>query len=195
MAEKVIGYVDGEPVVYEEVEPTAYETSLEAEPKASYSLEIIATDDYENSTSLTSVIYMSGWIEPVVDRILQDISDKNDRAYLNYFDLNRIEQDTEYLHDVLLTYGYSQQVDCKTDWLMTDFPYIAEIERTRSNILNLLNGYYTQETELPTSLAELTWQKLNAVEQNLKLMYEMIGRMEQSFKRCGTFNAGQEVIL
>ena len=78
---------------------------------------------------------------------------------------------------------------------MADFPYITEIERTRSNILNLLNGYYTQETELPTSLTELTWRKLNAVEQNLKLMYEMIGRMEESFRYCGTFNSGQEVAL
>ncbi len=195
MIEKVIGYVDGQPVFYEETEPTTYEAEANVESKPSHDLEISAYDEYNNVTTLRNVVYMSGWIEPIVDRNAQDLREQNERAYLNYFDLNRIEQDTEYLHDVLLAYGYSQQVVCKTDWVMADLPYIAEIERTRSNILNLLNGYYTQETELPTSLAGLTWRKLNAVEQNLKLMYEMIGRMEESFKRCGTFHAGQGVVF
>lgn len=195
MIEKVIGYVDGQPVFYEETEPTTYEAEASVESKPSHDLEISAYDEYNNVTTLRNVVYMSGWIEPIVDRNAQDLREQNERAYLNYFDLNRIEQDTEYLHDVLLAYGYSQQVVCKTDWVMADFPYITEIERTRSNILNLLNGYYTQETELPTSLTELTWRKLNAVEKNLKLMYEMIIRMEQSFRRCGTFHAGQGVVF
>ena len=196
MALIVTGYVDGEPIYFEEPEPTQYEATADVEEKPSYEVGITATDEFENTTTVNQMFYVSGeWIEPIVDRNAQDLREQNERAYLNYFDLNRIEQDTEYLHDVLLAYGYSQQVVCKTDWVMADFPYITEIERTRSNILNLLNGYYTQETELPTSLTELTWQKLNAVEQNLKLMYEMIGRMEESFKRCGTFHAGQGVVF
>lgn len=195
MIEKVIGYVDGQPVFYEETEPTTYEAEANVESKPSHDLEISAYDEYNNVTTLRNVVYMSGWIEPIVDRNAQDLREQNERAYLNYFDLNRVEQDTEYLHDVLLAYGYSQQVDCKTDWLMADFPYITEIERIRLNILNLLNGYYTQETDFPTSLAGLAWRKLNAVEQNLKLMYEMIGRMEESFKRSGTFHAGQGVVF
>ena len=43
------------------------------------------------------------------------------RAYLNYWDLNRIEMDTEYLADLLNGYGYNQNITHKTDWLMGRF--------------------------------------------------------------------------
>ena len=79
-------------------------------------------------TTLRNVVYMSGWIEPIVDRNAQDLREQNERAYLNYFDLNRIEQDTEYLADMLNEYGYNQTITHKTDWIMSDFPYSAEME-------------------------------------------------------------------
>ena len=178
---KVIGFVDGQPVFYEETEPATYEAEAELEIQPSHDVEITAVDDHDNSTTMRSIIYMSGWIEPVVDRILQDIKDRNERAYLNYWDLNRIEQNTEYLADLLNGYGYNQNITHKTDWLMGDFPYSAEMERVRTNVLELLEVYHEQETPLPTTLEKLDWKKLNALENNLKLMYEMIGRMEAEF--------------
>ncbi len=193
MIEKVIGYVDGQPVFYEETEPTTYEAEASVESKPSHDLEISAYDEYNNVTTLRNVVYMSGWIEPIVDRNAQDLREQNERAYLNYFDLNRIEQDTEYLADMLNEYGYNQTITHKTDWIMSDFPYSAEMERVRANVSRLLEVYHLQEVSLPTTLIKIDWQKLNAVEQNLKLMYEMIGRMEQSFRYCGTFYSGQGV--
>lgn len=199
----VTGYVDGEPIYFEEPEPTQYEADAEVEEKPQYEVGITATDEFDNSTTVNQMFYMSGeWIEPVVDRILQDLKEMNSRAYLNYWDLNRIEHDTEYLADILNGYGYNQSLAHKTDWLMSDFPYSAEMERVRSNIQTLIDGYHAQEVELPETLGydpttkkHLDWQKLNAVEQNLKLMKEMIGRMEQSFRYCGTFYSGQEVLF
>ena len=69
------------------------------------------------------------------------------------------------------------------------------MERVRTNVLELLEVYHEQETPLPTTLEKLDWKKLNALENNLKLMYEMIGRMEQSFRYCGTLNSNQGVAL
>lgn len=193
--ERVVGYVDGQPVIYQEQDPTQYETTTEAEEKRSYDIEITAEDDHGNQGMVRSIFYVAGeWIEPVVDRILQDLREKNDRAYLNYWDLNRIEMDIEYLSDLLNGYGYRQEVVSKTDWTDKDFPYSEEMERIRSNIQVLLDTYYTQAVSLPDTLEELDYIKLNAVENNLKLMYEMIGRMEQSFKHCGTFYCGQAVV-
>ena len=132
------------------------------------------------------------WIRPITDRTQADIGGKTSKAYLNSSDLNRIEQDTEYLSDVLDEYGYNQSLTHKTDWLMNDFPYSVEMERVRTNVLELLEVYHEQEAPLPETLEKLDWKKLNAVERNLKLMYEMIGRMEQSFRYCGTMSSGQD---
>lgn len=197
MALIVTGYVDGEPVYFEEPEPTQYEATAEVEEKPQYEVGITATDEFENSTTVNQMFYMSGeWIEPITDRTLQDVRNKDGiRAYLNYWDLNRIEMDTEYLADMLNGYGYNQNLSHKTDWLMSDFPYVVETERIRTNILELLEVYHEQETQLPTTLEKLDWKKLNAVEKNLKLMYEMIERMEHSFRYCGTFYSGEEVAL
>lgn len=193
MIEKVIGFVDGQPVYYTETEPTNYETTADVEEKTTHELEITAIDDHNNTTTIRQTAYMSGWIEPIVDRIAQDIRDGNERAYLNYFDLNRIEQDTEFLSDLLDGYGYSQNLTHKTDWLMSDFPYASQMERVRANIQKLIYAYHSQDVPLPATMQNLDWMKLNALENNLKLMKEMIHRMEQSFRYCGTFYSGQEV--
>ena len=196
MALIVTGYVDGDPVYYEETEPTTYETTAEVEDKSIYDVEITAEDDYGNASSIQSLYYVSGeWIEPIVDRILQDISEMNSRAYLNYWDLNRIEQDTEYLSNMLNGYGYNQSLVCKTDWLMSEFPYAIQMERVRTNIQKLINAYHAQDVLLPATLENLNWIKINSIESNLKFIKEMIHRMEESFRYSGTFYSGQGVSL
>lgn len=195
MALIVTGYVDGEPIYFEEPEPTQFEATAEVEEKSQYEVGITATDEYDNSATVQSIIYMAGeWIEPIVDRTLQDVRNKDNlRAYLNYWDLNRVEMDTEYLSKLLDGYGYNQNLTHKTDWLMSDFPYASQMERVRANIQKLIYAYHSQDVPLPATMQNLDWMKLNALENNLKLMKEMIHRMEQSFRYCGTFYSGQEV--
>lgn len=221
MIEKVVGYVDGQPVYYEETQPTEYETTVEVIEKANYEVEITATDDFDNKTTIRSLLYMVGsWIEPIWQRTQQDVNYAkylNDKiaktgwnsltvdertkwtsgliGSLNAIDLNRIEQDTQYLSDLLNSYAYMQSISCKTDWAMSSLPYDVEIERLRSNIEILLDAFHEQEIALPIDLDSLNYVKLNAVENNLKLMKEMIHRMEDSFRYSGTFNSGQEVAL
>ena len=197
MALIVTGYVDGEPIYFEEPEPTQFEATAEVEEKPAYEVGITATDEFENSTTVNQMFYMSGgWIEPIIDRTLQDVRNKDSiRAYLNYWDLNRIEMDTEYLADMLNGYGYNQNLLHKTDWLMSDFPYLSQRERVRTNGLELIEAYHEQGIPLPGTLQNLDWRKLNELENILKLTKEMIHRMEQSFRYSGTFYCGQEVAL
>ncbi len=195
MALIVTGYVDGEPIYFEEPEPTQYEATAEVEEKPQYEVGITATDEYENSTTVNQMLYIAGeWIEPITDRTLQDVRNKDSiRAYLNYWDLNRVEMNTEYLADMLNGYGYNQSLSHKTDWLMSDFPYAVQMERVRTNVLKLIEVYHEQGVPLPATLQNLDWRKLNDLENILKLTKEMIHRMEQSFRYCGTFCSGQGV--
>ncbi len=130
------------------------------------------------------------WITPIIDRTISDIQNMTQKGHLNADDLNRIEGNAQYLHEVLLGYGYSQSPITKIDWVMTDFPYISEMERVRSNVAEIIRGYYSQNTEVPTSIESLTWQKLNDLERVLLQVKEMIGKMEQSFKYCGDAYCG-----
>lgn len=135
------------------------------------------------------------WITPIIDRALSDIQNMTQKGHLNAEDLNRIEGNTQYLHEVLLAYGYSQNPTTKTDWVMSDFPYVDEMERVRLSVAEIISGYYSQTTTVPSSIESLTWQKLNDLENVLLQVKEMIARMEQSFRYSGTFNAGQGVSL
>jgi hypothetical protein len=79
------------------------------------------------------------------------------------------------------------------DWLMTDFPYAMEMERIRSNIKALTLSYHAQDANLPDSLEKPDHRVINNLESILKLMKEMVHRMELGFRYSGTFHSGQEV--
>ncbi len=215
----VTGYVDGEPVYFEEPKPTSFETTAVVEEKPSYEVGINAEDDHGNVSAVHSVFYVPGeWIEPVWLRAQADVdyagqlNNKIKRTgwnsltraeqtdwttgligCLNYWDLNRIEQDTKYLSDLLSGYGYNQDLAFKMDWLMTDFPYALEMERIRSNIQALIDSYHAQSVLLPPTLEKPTYRTINDIENNLKQMKEMIQRMASGFRYSGTFQSGQEV--
>ena len=219
--ERVVGFVDGEPVYYTEQDSDRYEATAAVEPKAQHDVTIEAEDDHGNITILHSLYYMLGsWIEPIWQRTQADVdyarylNNKITRSgwasltaeeqaawaagqigCLNYWDLNRIEINTEYLSNYLNNYMYCQEITCKTDWDMTDFPASAEMERIRSNIQILIDAFYPQVVALPVSLEQPNYQTVNAVENVLKLIKEMIHRMEDSFRKVGTFVSGQAVTL
>jgi len=222
MALIVTGYVDGEPVYFEEPEPTQFEATAEVEEKPQYEVGITAEDDFGNTSSVHSTFYVAGaWIEPVWQRTQADVdyaAQLNNKiarngwssltpqeqvdwaagliGCLNYWDLNRIEMDSEFLSDLLYQYGYGfGGMPVKTDWDMTDFPHSAEMERIRSNVQTLIGVYYSQEVSLPATLEKPDYQTINDLENVLKLMKEMIHRMEQSFRYSGTFSSGQGVAL
>ena len=173
-----------------------------------------ATSDWQESDIRTVI----NWIEPVWQRTQADVDyalrlnnkiarngwssltpqEQSDWAAgligcLNYWDLNRIEMNSEFLSNLLYQYGYgSGGLPVKTDWDMTDFPHSAEMERIRTNVQTLIDIYYEQDVPLPETLQNLDWRKLNDLENVLKLMKEMIHRMEQSFRYSGTFTCGED---
>lgn len=222
MALIVTGYVDGEPVYFEEPEPTKYEATAEVEDKPSYGVEINAEDEFSNLTSVYRVLYISGeWIEPVWQRTAADVAYANILnnkisesgwtsltaqeqtdwttgliGCLNYWDLNRIEIDTEILAGILTDYGYYvSTLTIKKDWSMDSFPYNTELERVRLNIGALISSYYTPAVALPTTLEKPTYQTINDIESILKLMKEMLILMAESFRYSGTMYCGQEVVF
>ena len=196
MALIVTGYVNGEPVYYEEQEPTLYEATAESSESGSYEVEITAEDEYGNTTTVSSFNYVEGtWIEPIVDRVAQDLVELNSKAYLSYWDLNRVEIDTEYLSLWLTQCGYFQIIDCYTLWSMFDYPTTIQMERVRANVLVLMRAFYFQDVPFPTTLQYMSWVTLNNLEDTLKHMKEMIERMLCSYRYSGNLSCGQGVVF
>ena len=131
------------------------------------------------------------WVEPVYDRTPQDVAAKNKKGVLNYADLNRIEGNTEYLSDALLAHGYLGAIQLiKTDWQMTDMIYLSDMNRILANCIRLNNGFFKQK-ELPTTLQNPDYIKINTIEEVQQYEYDMINEVERSYRYCGTFYSGQ----
>jgi len=225
MALIVSGYVDGDPVYFEELQPTKYEATAEHEEKPSYEVQIAAEDDHGNIGTFLNEVYIAGtWIEPIWQRTQADVNYAidlnnriNDRGWsnitpeertkwasgligcLNASDLNRIEIDTAFIRDLLLQHGYSTGItEIRTYWEMSDLQYEDQLERVRGNVQALIDSYYNPEIldiqyPMPENMQDLNYIAINNIENNLRLMKEMIHRMEQSFRYCGTFSSGQGV--
>jgi len=144
------------------------------------------------------------WITPILDRNTGDVntvkanpSSVSDlKGSYNYSDLNRVESNCEYIMDTLDSYGYTSTLIIKTNWVMTDFPTVVELNRIRNNILDLRVVYHTMIGS-PDILIHnyLDYVDANALEQNLENLYILIGLMIQSFIYCGTQNCGVDFQL
>jgi len=121
------------------------------------------------------------WITPKTDWKSED--------FLNYTDLNRIENNSRYLSDILLGYGYHAEHAQYENWQVNHFPFSSEMERIRRNIKNIKQNYFAK-LEVPATLEGLDYEKLNAMEQILLEAYEAVKRMISAFQYCGDIYTG-----
>lgn len=103
-----------------------------------------------------------GWQQPIYDRTLQDIYDKNKKAYLNVEDLNRIENNIAYIGTMMAV-----EVETKT-WSKTSLPTAADFARIGNNIAKLKkNVDYTTYPDYPSAPIN-NFQKINTIEMLLE---------------------------
>lgn len=110
------------------------------------------------------------WINPVFDRTQADITNRTAKGYYNVADLNRIEQDCEYLSGI-----FGVTISTRI-WARTDFPTVSELARIRNNIETLRSAYMVYQTTPSTPPAPLNeYHKANDIEQilnDLKALYD-----------------------
>jgi hypothetical protein len=130
------------------------------------------------------------WVEPVTNRTIYN------KGYLNDDVLNRIEGNCSYIAGQLFSYGYQISLVTKTDWTKTDFPDLNQINRIRDNVNELIDVYH----KMPGSpdiryWDSLDWQDTNSLEKNLLNLNTILENMKSSFKYCGTFYVGEEIVF
>jgi len=90
------------------------------------------------------------WLDPIYDRTQLDVdtikldpTNENTKGAYNYTDLNRVENNCEYVMNLLNNSGLFYipvTISVKTDWTVDDIPNIKDINRIRNNIITLKNG-------------------------------------------------------
>lgn len=140
------------------------------------------------------------WIEPIYDRTQADVdlikldptNDNNKGAY-NYNDLNRIENDCEYLMNLLNDSGLflnKISIEVKTDWNINDIPTITEINRIRNNIITLNNMTLTDFEEIEFANT-MDYVKANILEKDLYVIKSIVNSSTRELRKCNTFYCGE----
>lgn len=116
------------------------------------------------------------------------------KGCLNLLDLNRIESNITYLAERMESYSYAPNIHGK-QWGRVDMPNQNDMSRIIDNIRALISSYYPPHNPpaLPTTM--LSYTDVNAIEENLYLLKQMLDCMESSFRKVGTIKCGATTFL
>lgn len=116
------------------------------------------------------------------------------KGCLNLLDLNRIEGNIAYLAERMESYSYAPNIHGK-QWSGVDLPNQNDMFRIIENIRALISAFYPPHNppELPTTM--LSYIDINAIEENLFLLKQMLDCMESSFRKVGTIKSGSTTFL
>lgn len=154
------------------------------------------------------------WIEPIFDRTEEDVEFAREqisrwiaeelsgspietydlKGCLNVVDLNRIEGNINYLNETLTKLHYPPGTSSKA-WERSDLPTERDVSRILNNIRLIISVYYQQQKapDVPESMR--TYKDINAIEENLLLIKQLIDSMRASFQKSAAFQSGAMRIL
>ena len=116
------------------------------------------------------------------------------KGCFNLLDLNRIESNIAFLAEKMESFSYAPNIHGK-QWSRADMPNQNDMSRIVENIRSLISAFYTPDNppSLPTTM--LSYNDINAIEENLYLIKQMLDVMQTSFKKVGTIKSGSRMIL
>ena len=116
------------------------------------------------------------------------------KGCLNLLDLNRIENNIDYLAENMENFSYSPNIHGKR-WTKVDMPNQNDMSRIIENIRSLIYAFYSPDNppSLPTTM--LSYRDINAIEENLYLIKQLLDSMQSSFKKSGTIKCGATSFL
>lgn len=116
------------------------------------------------------------------------------KGCLNLLDLTRIESNIAFLAEKMESFSYAPNIHGK-QWNRVDMPNQNDMSRIIENIRSLIGAFYPPDNppSLPTTM--LSYNDINAIEENLYLIKEILDCMQSSFKKVGMVKSGLRTIL
>lgn len=146
----------------------------------------------------------------VTDRTIDDVIARNEKGTYNANTLNRVENATLYIAELLTANGYPTTIQIKNDWKEDkESNYTTDEDRKSNwNSLEKMTRYLdnikfcvTQFTKsdyipnLPETINGLTFEDANTIEKTLENIEFLVGNMKEEYIYSGTFSAGEGVVL
>lgn len=123
----------------------------------------------------------------IFDRTQSDITNDTDKAYIDYKDLNRVEEAVEYLSNKLNEYNYFNKVKTK-EWKIDEFRKQKECERIKENY-KILKESFLYKFDIP----EFDWETIEEANDIEKILFDinvLINKMVFAFRYSNTFYSG-----
>ena len=116
------------------------------------------------------------------------------KGCFNLLDLNRIESNIAFLAEKMESFSYAPNIHGK-QWSREDMPNQNDMSRIVDNIRSLIDAFYPPNNppSLPSTM--LSYEDINAIEENLYLIKQLLDVMQTSFKKVGTIKSGSGMIL
>ena len=116
------------------------------------------------------------------------------KGCFNLLDLNRIEGDIAFLAEHMEEFAYAPNIHGK-EWNRGDMPNQNDMSRIVDNVRALIEAFYTPDNPPPLPSTMLSYGDINAIEENLYLLKQMLDCMQTSFKKVGTIKSGSRMLL
>ena len=108
----------------------------------------------------------------IFDRVQADIDAMTDKAYIDYQDLNRVEDAIKWVSHVLNCYGYRNTIIEGAIWQPEDRRTEREMERIRKNLIAIRSAFYTPPStpQTPERITYTSIYQANFIE---KIIYDI----------------------
>ena len=117
------------------------------------------------------------------------ITDRTGPGSYDWRDYNRVQDAAVYLQDLLTAAGYAVKIVPMPTWSRADIPTPEQLGDYLANVRRL-RDVLAMEVTLPGTMARLTWQGANAIEEALRQMEVLLGNMETAWFYSGALFCG-----
>ena len=139
-------------------------------------------------------------MELITNRTEADVLLGNAKGTYGYTDLNRVEQAVTELCSLATRLDIHQNLTTKTDWGLPGafsagtWPTVEQMKRYLGNVHALCDAL-SLETNLPMTMAHLTFVGANEIENALLSAYHRVQGILNAYQFSGEIYAGEENVI
>lgn len=141
--------------------------------------------------NLKNAIIDIGWENATVEQVFNWLSSDTDllKGSLKYTDLNRIENNIDYLYSLLSSYGYSFTITTRGTWTANEVVKLSDIDRIKQNIINMVDAFVelTGSPTLTLGQDYINFTIANDIETLIYNTNYLLELMIGSFRYSGTY--------